>query len=146
MTRLTDIEFVVFEHGGVLLNVNSDESFAAASLYEVIFGRTADAAGHAYFTGQDNGQLIGSANDMLRSEEFTKKFGPVDQMSNADFLNVIYRSAFSREADADGLDYWLSKLAGGMTKGEVALSFACSSEIQGFIEESIVFSKKYDLP
>ncbi len=67
---------------------------------------------------------------MLGSDEFASKFGPIDQMTDTQFLDVMYQTAFNRNADEGGLQFWLDKLASGMSRGEVAVRFAYSAEAQ----------------
>lgn len=144
VTKLSGVEFLTFENGGVLLNVSSETGFAAASLFEVVLGRSSDASGQQFFSQQSGEELVASANAMLTSQEFTAKFGDVNQMSDQQFLDVIYQSAFERGGDVAGINFWLSKLAGGMSKGEVALNLAYSAEAQATFEASIIINKKDD--
>ncbi len=98
VSKLTGVEFLTFEGGGVLLNVNSDSGFAAASLYEVVLGRAADAAGQNFFSQKTGAELVTAANQMLNSQEFTNKFGDVNKMSDQQFIDIMYKTAFDRAA------------------------------------------------
>jgi Ca2+-binding RTX toxin-like protein len=128
VTTLTDLEFLTFDDGAVMLNVGTETGFAAASLYEVILGRGADAAVHEHFSGADGAGLVEAANGLLASAEFTGKFGPVSDLSDTAFLEILYATAFEREPEAEGLQYWLDRLASGTSRGEVAVQFASSAE------------------
>ncbi len=142
VSKLTGVEFLTFEGGGVLLNVNSDSGIAAASLYEVVLGRAADAGGQNFFAQKSGPELVTAANQMLNSQEFTSKFGDVNKMTDQQFIDIMYKTAFDRGVDTTGLNYWLSKLAGGMSKGELALNFAYSAEAQSKFDATIVVNKK----
>jgi Ca2+-binding RTX toxin-like protein len=128
VTTLADLEFLTFDDGAVMLNVTTETGFAAASLYEVILGRGADAAVHEHFAGTDSVRLVEAANGLLASAEFTGKFGPVSDLTDTAFLEILYATAFEREPEAEGLQYWLDRLASGTSRGEVAVQFAGSAE------------------
>ena len=138
VTTMKNLEFLTFEQGGVLLNVTTETGFASASLYEVVLGRSADSSGFEFYSGTDGTKLIEAANGMLGSDEFTSKFGPVDQMTDSQFLDVMYQTAFNRDADGGGLQFWLDKMAAGMSRGEIAVRFAYSAEAQATFDTEII--------
>lgn len=142
VTTMKNLEFVTFEGGGVMLNVTTETAFAAASLYEVILGRGADAEGHEFYAETSGTTLIEAANGMLGSDEFTSKFGAVSEMSDSQFLDVMYHTAFHRAGDEGGMGYWLDQLSSGMSRGEVAVRFAYSSEAQSEFSSTINFIDK----
>jgi Ca2+-binding RTX toxin-like protein len=138
VTTMKNLEFLTFEQGGVLLNVTTETGFASASLYEVVLGRSADAGGFEFYSGTDGTKLIEAANGMLGSDEFASKFGPINQLSDTQFLDVMYQTAFNRDADSGGLKFWLDKIAEGMSRGEVAVRFAYSAEAQSAFDTEII--------
>ena len=138
VTTMKNLEFLTFEEGGVLLNVTTETGFAAASLYEVVLGRSADSSGFEFYSGTDGTKLIEAANGMLSSDEFASKFGPVSQMSDTQFLDVMYQTAFNRDADSGGLQFWLDKMSAGMSRGEIAVRFAYSAEAQSTFDTEII--------
>lgn len=144
VTTLANLEFITFEDGGVMLNVTTETGFAAASLYEVILGRGADSSGHEFYSETNGTTLIEVANGMLGSDEFASKFGPISELTDAAFLDVMYTTAFNRAADEGGLQYWLDKLASGMSRGEVAVRFAYSAESQAEFSSTINVIDKDD--
>ncbi|HEV7417270.1 DUF4214 domain-containing protein [Tianweitania sediminis] len=126
---MNDLEYVQFADGSVVMNLNTVNDVASATLYEVILGRSADEGGIEYFSGAPSTEdLLSTADFMLHSEEFTAQFGDVDSLSDEQFLDIMYQGAFGRDADEGGEAYWLAQLAGGMSKAEVALNFAVSNE------------------
>ncbi|MBB3224720.1 DUF4214 domain-containing protein [Pseudoduganella umbonata] len=49
-------------------------------------------------------------------------------LDDAAFVSRLYRNALDREADSDGMAFWLGHLARGVTRADVALGFASSAE------------------
>ena len=130
VTQVKDLEFLTFENGGVIINVDTEAGFASAALYETVLGRSADSEGHAFYSQMAGTELIQVPEDLINSDEFASDHGSVYavDMTDAQFLDIMYENSFGREADAGGQAYWLEKLADGMSKGEVAVRFAYSSE------------------
>jgi hypothetical protein len=50
----------------------------------------------------------------------------------------MYQTAFNRDADEGGLQFWLDKMASGMSRGEVAVRFAYSAEAQATFDTEII--------
>lgn len=137
VTTVYNLEYITFQDGGVMLNVKTETAFAAASLYEVILGRAADAGGHEFYAETSGFALIQAAESMLYSDEFTTSFGDIRTMTDQQFLDVLYSTAFDRPADAGGLQYWLDQIANGMSRAEVAVRFAYSAEAQNEFTSTI---------
>ena len=68
-----------------------------------------------------------AAEGFTGSLEFQSVYGPLDD--NA-FVNQLYLNVLERSADPEGLENWTGFLAGGMTRGQVALGFTESQEFQ----------------
>ena len=68
---------------------------------------------------------------MFGCEEFTNR-----NLSNEDYITVLYRSIFFRDPDPDGFDIYLGQLNGGATREEVLDIFLGSEEWNGVIERS----------
>jgi len=90
-------------------------SFTAArvsALYVALLGRAADSQGLAYWSEKLNAGVPVTAlvSAMLASSEAQARFG---SMPNTDFVTALYRSAFNREPDAGGLQFWTALLANG---------------------------------
>ena len=67
-----------------------------------------------------------AANGFFHSDEFVAK-----NTTNIEYVKILYRTFFDREADADGLNTWLSLLDGGMyTRDMVLDGFADSDEFK----------------
>jgi len=60
----------------------------------------------------------------FHSPEFSNK-----NLSNEEYIKVLYRTFLDREYDSAGLYYWLNNLnSGSMTRDQVLLGFSCSAE------------------
>jgi len=87
-------------------------------LYVAFFNRTPDADGLSYWLGQTKAGM--STNTIAEAfygagVQYSSLTGFSASMSNADFVNVVYKNVLGRAdgADADGLAYWTGELASG---------------------------------
>jgi len=55
-----------------------------------------------------------------------------DNQSDSDFLSSVYQNETGRDVDATGRDYWLSQMAGGMSRDKVASLFNQTQEGMGY--------------
>ena len=95
-------------------------------------GREADDDGLNYWASLIYENEITVADVILQfinSDEFRSK-----NYSNEDYVQVLYRSLFNRDADTDGLNYWVSVLKGGNSKNFVLASNFNSSEFQSILD------------
>ena len=103
-------------------------------MYEQCLSRDPDEAGRAGWaeqleTGQMNGAQIAEA--FVFSNEMLDK-----NLSDAEFVKVLYRSMMGREADEAGLAGWVSQLQGGfISRSEVTKAFVESAEFTGICSE-----------
>ena len=103
-------------------------------MYEQCLSREPDGAGLAGWaeqleTGQMNGAQI--AEQFVFSNEMLDK-----NLSDAEFVKVLYRSMMGREADEAGLNGWVSQLQGGfISRSEVTKAFVESAEFTGICSE-----------
>ncbi len=90
-------------------------------LYRASLGRTADAAGLAFWTAElEGGRPPASvAAAFIGSEEFEGRVAPVTR---------LYRAVLDRDPDEAGLRFWLDRLRGGQNLRDVASSFVGSPE------------------
>ena len=95
-------------------------------LYTVALGRPSDPEGKqdwidaVTLRGQTGADL---ARGFLYSPEFLQK-----NVSNEEFVRVLYRTFFNRDADADGLAGWVAVLDNGGSKEGVIEGFINSTE------------------
>lgn len=96
-------------------------------LYQVVFGRSADSAGRAYWLNMiANGlRLEAVAAEFYGSPEYLYRNGG----TNRSFVSALYRDLMGRSADSAGLNYWLDHLrTGRLTRVGVADNFYASIE------------------
>lgn len=127
--QVTNSEILQFDDGVVVVAGNQDEA-ALARLYEFMFGRTPDAEGMRWWIEQVRGgaiNLIDAAGGFLNSQEAsTNQINPSTDPTA--FVNGLYQQGFHRQADAEGLQFWVDQLNSGMSQAEVIARFAASDE------------------
>jgi hypothetical protein len=97
-----------------------------ARLYTCVLGRKPEADGAKWWADQLYGYEQTGAQAALNfvfSEEFIGR-----QTTDREFVDILYATFFSREADDAGRDYWLGRLNGGASRMEVANGFIYSQE------------------
>ena len=103
---------------------------SALRLYEAALGREPDPAGLGFWAGAlEAGRitLAEAARSFVASAEFQARYGAPD---NAGFVDLLYRNALGRSADAEGLAYWTGALnAGAISRAEAVLGFSESAEL-----------------
>ena len=92
------------------------------SIYVAYYGRAADPAGLAYWVEHLKDATNGLAdivNDFGTSDEYVARYG---DLSNAELVNNLYLQMFNREAEQEGLDFYVDWLeTGHSTLAEIAL-------------------------
>ena len=99
-----------------------------ARLYVAYFDRVPDTDGWTYWNTQHvvGGQRLEGISDYFtQSAEFTATYG---NLSDAEFVNLVYINVMGRYADAAGEHYWQDRLAEGTTRGEMMVQFSESPE------------------
>lgn len=99
----------------------------AYRLYQAAFNRTPDAAGLGYWIEimQGGVSLVDVANSFYNSAEFQSTYG---QVTDSQFLTLLYRNVLQRTPDQAGFDYWLKVLATGVPRAVVLRDFSESQE------------------
>ncbi len=94
-------------------------------LYQNILGRHSDEGGMQSWRQAAASGATGAdiAAGFLYSPEFLNK-----PISNAEFIRILYRVFFDREADEGGLNYWGSLLNNGTTRRDAIVGFINSNE------------------
>lgn len=114
---------------------NTYEEGKIGRAYSAVFLRTPDTAGSVYWqsvfsSGVPLNQITES---FTSSNEFVKRYG---NLSNSDFINLVYRNVLKRSPDSAGFDFWLYQLDSGMSRGEMMANFSESVEnilISGYL-------------
>ena len=99
-----------------------------AQAYVGLLGRDADYNGFRGWLSwlENGGSQIGLVDAFLNSGEFQNNFG--SNLTDTQFVTLMYQNVLLRQPDSGGLNGWLSYLASGGTRGQVALSFLQSAE------------------
>ena len=101
-----------------------------ARLYRNVLGREYDVPGLNTWCNTicDKKQSVEyvSTVGFFHSKEFQNK-----QLSDKEFVDVLYQTFFDREYDAEGMQYWLNEMQQKrMTRDQVLYYFANSKEFQ----------------
>lgn len=104
---------------------NNIEAFVAR-FYKYILNREPDSKGLSEWTsnlksGKEQGAQVGVG--FIQSPEFIQR-----NLSNEQYIKVLYKTFFDREADSAGLNSWLSVMNEGLTRMQVYRGFAESNE------------------
>ncbi len=121
------------------LNTDSGEMFR---LYNAAFARFPDSSGLKYWieqfsSGKNTRRVV--AQSFLGSSEFTEKYG--SNVSDETYVNNLYKNVLGRDADTEGLNYWVGNLSSGLeTRYEALLGFAESAENKTLFTEMTGFA------
>ncbi len=101
--------------------------------YQYCLVREGESAGLGDWTDQlINGTRQGGdvARGFVGSDEFTAR-----GLSDGDYLDVLYRAFFAREADSAGKAGWLAQLAGGTSRATVLEGFIGAIEFHALCQQ-----------
>ena len=126
---ITDNKFVMGGQDVVIKAVFREPTFEdfVERLYTVALGRPSEAEGKAFwvdqvvnkgFTGADCARFF-----MLGAPEFLGR-----NLTDDEFVEVLYKTYFDRASEADGKAYWLSRLASGTERAVLVEEFIESVE------------------
>lgn len=108
-------------------NKNSGLTAFVARLYTKALGRKYETEGLNDWCGRVlNGSW--SIDDVATTGFFNSREFLNRNLSDEEYVKVLYRTFFDREYEQEGYDYWMAKLAGGMNRNEVLKGFAHSQE------------------
>jgi len=102
-------------------------------MYQQTLNRQPDPQGLAsWVNGLKSGELSGAnvARNFIFSQEFTNK-----NLSNEQFLNVMYKAFFNRAPDPGGYNGWLAQLESGKSREYVLAGFVNSQEFNNLYQE-----------
>ncbi len=112
-------------------------------MYQQCLDRDPDQAGLDGWVGQlENGNMNGAqiAEQFVFSAEMLAK-----NLSNEEFVNVLYRAMMGREADAAGRTGWVNELSNGyLTRSEVTKAFVESTEFSQICNSYGITRGNYD--
>ncbi len=107
--------------------VADDQAIIIARMYDATFDRLADAGGLAAWTANLKAgmALIDIAAAFATAPEFQQRYGA---LTNAQFIDQMYRFCLNRAADPDGLAHWINALNTGTSRAQMLLNFSESAE------------------
>lgn len=127
---LLNIERVKFSDGSLVLDIPSSANNSSLyRFYQASFARTPDEQGFRYWVEQSNkGLNISSiSSNFITSDEFKTKYGT--DVSNAQYIELLYKNVLDRSPDATGAAFWNSQFTNGiLTKNDALVYFANSPE------------------
>ncbi len=140
-----DLEEAIADFAQALC-LQAEEVRSILRLYQAVFDRVSDSGGLTYWTNifrevqEDNPDLsykealIETITQWLESDEYVERFG--SDLSDEDFLSLLYINILGRPADQDGYDFWLAILeSGDMTREELIIEFTESDELKDQMDE-----------
>ncbi len=106
----------------------TNDTAAVMRLYRAFFDREPDAEGASYWMNVANhgSSLDTIAWSFAASDEFINTYGA--ELSNAQFVTIVYQNVLDREPDIEGLGYWLERMAAGLTRSGVVRWFTANPE------------------
>lgn len=123
---LLTLAFTLSLSVGAFAAEDSDIEAFVTRFYVQILNRQPDEPGLAAWsdnlrTGREAGANVGYG--FIQSDEFSKR-----NLGNEEYIRVLYRAFFDREADEAGLSAWLGVLESGLSRLHVYRGFAESAE------------------
>lgn len=125
----------------IYANTSSDVSAFVTRFYQTCLNRLPDPGGLASWTnGLLSGNLTGAqvAKGFIFSEELLSK-----NLSDDQFLNIMYSSFFNRPPDPGGQSGWLSVMSRGATRQYVLAGFVNSDEFKSLCEKYSIRTGSY---
>ncbi|MEO1601650.1 MAG: DUF4214 domain-containing protein [Pseudomonadota bacterium] len=78
---------------------------------------------------EDGASFREIAGAFLRSDEFTEAFGAIDDLTDTELVEELYRNVLNREGEQGGIDFWTGQLARPeVTREDMLIAFAESAE------------------
>ncbi|MCU1354415.1 MAG: hypothetical protein JWM05_3624 [Acidimicrobiales bacterium] len=108
-----------------------------ARLYRAYFLRIPDYGGLTYWIKRRRAgvTLDAISATFARSPEFTNRYGP---LTNAQFVNLVYKNVLGRPGDAGGVAHWTKVLdEHTKTRGQVMIGFSESAEYKAKQAENV---------
>lgn len=137
---LTNVEAIYINYDQIDTNLYQRETFSTphleeakqiSRLYLSALDRLADEDGLNYWLNQytTTHDIHSIANSFIESDEFKETYQ--DKTDDKSYISLLYNNVLYRDADADGLNYWLHDMQAGATKADILISFATSAEFIG---------------
>lgn len=130
------IERFAFLDGSLLVDPDSTGA-QIVRLYDTVLRRAPDNNGLDFYLDRiedRGGDLLGVANDLTGSAEFQAATGG---LSNAQFVDHVYRQALARAPDAGGQAYYVGQLDAGRSRGSFVVELSESAEHRGLTADLV---------
>jgi len=115
-----------------------------AELYVAFFNRAPDAAGLAYWVNDSGLELEQISESFFNQEETTTAYP--ESLTDAVFVDTIYKNVFNRAADPDGLDYWVKELqSGSITKADMILAVVNGAQNTALGNDQTILNNKTEI-
>lgn len=129
---LTAVERLQFSDYNISLDFGRGENAGEAyRIYKAAFNRVPDVEGLGFWINAlDQGYSLAQVGDSFTTTpEFQRVYGT--NSSNYTFVNQLYQNVLSREADAEGFNFWNNALNAGYSRGAVlAVYTECPENIE----------------
>jgi hypothetical protein len=111
-------------------------------LYFAFFRRVPDYGGLQFWIGRSRaGMGLGAIAEFFAgSAEFAATYGALD---DAAYVELLYNNVLGRAPDPGGRAFWISRLAAGMTRGQVMLGFSESAEYMAASRSKVLATMAY---
>lgn len=116
--------------GGFLGRFAGDTAGQVYRLYQATLDRAPDAGGYngwAKILSEGSQSLTDVAAGFVNSAEFRSVY---ENLTDADFVELLYQNVLNRAADAGGLQGWLDVMDGGLARAGVVTGFSESGEFR----------------
>tara|TARA_B100000579_G_scaffold380002_1_gene347683 strand:- start:215 stop:1402 length:1188 start_codon:yes stop_codon:yes gene_type:complete len=119
----------------------NDASGKIYRLYNSAFNRFPDPAGLEYWISMNQSKENSYrqiANSFIESKEFKSTYGP--DISDEEYINLLYKNILDRESDVEGYNYWSNNLNLGIEdRTDILMGFSES------IENKLIFSEETNI-
>lgn len=126
-----DIDFISFTGAtgnqfSTVVTYNENQAVAMRQ-YQALLDRSADQGGAEYWLNAVNNGFsdVGVADAFIGSQEYIAKYGT---QTNTEFVQQLYENALNRSAEQAGLDFWVSALDRGASRGQVSVAITETPE------------------
>ncbi len=111
-------------------------------LYYAHLLRAPQYDGITYWAGvvRDGATIVQVSDEFVLSQEFQNRYG---ELSDAEYVNLVYENVLGRPADDEGLAYWIDLMDKGLSRGAVMASFSDSVEYRNTIDSRVLATMLY---
>ncbi len=127
--------------GSLITSLNASQSWdytagSVTRLYRAFFKRDPDTGGLGYWiSALRHGRGLGDvASYFAASPEFQTTYG---SLGNSSFVDLVYQNVLGRAPDDGGRAYWLDRLAHGLSRGGLMISFSDSPEFRSGTDATV---------